>query len=141
MPEAPADTDKQPTKAEVVLTNTPKLTAPAEDIAPEPEEAQPGLTEVLDEAKEQEAGDNEAPLEKEADKKPEKPVGTGRTEIEAIVEQDGIGRAISNLNRMKATTVKEILRDEYPEIDLDGKDPMEMTKREVLDILKDFYTK
>lgn len=69
-----------------------------------------------------------------------KPEAT-RASVEEILERDGIDRAISVLNRFRAAEVREMIRDEYPDLDLDGESPMDLTKKYLLGRLKDFYTK
>ena len=61
--------------------------------------------------------------------------------MEGIVETEGIDRAISLLKRFKIAELKEMIRSEYTEINLDSEAVMNLTKKELLDWMKDFYTK
>lgn len=103
-----------------------------------PEEAVVEEEEILgaDLLPEAETTDDENPEQADVPKKFE----TNRTSVEEIREADGMGRAISLLKRSKAAEVKEMIRDEYPEANLDSEAIMNMTKKELLDWLKDFYT-
>ena len=47
---------------------------------------------------------------------------------------------ISQLKRFRVNEIKEMIRDEYPKMDQNSDSVMDMTKKELLDWLKDFYT-
>lgn len=68
-----------------------------------------------------------------------KSLEANRRSIEEMVELDGIERVVSQLKRFRAADVKELIRDEYPDMDLKGVSAMDMTKKELLDCLSDFY--
>lgn len=85
----------------------------------------------------------EAAGEEKPDQNPEseaKKAGANRAYVESTVETDGIDKAISVLKRSRTAEIKEMLLGEYPETSLNSESAANMTKREMLDWLKDFYT-
>lgn len=85
----------------------------------------------------------EAAGEEKPDQNPEseaKKAGANRAYVENTVETDGIDKAISVLKRSRTAEIKEMLLGEYPETNLNSESAANMTKREMLDWLKDFYT-
>ncbi len=85
----------------------------------------------------------EAAGEEKPDQNPEseaKKAGANRAYVESTVETDGIDKAISVLKRSRTAEIKEMLLGEYPETNLSSESAANMTKREMLDWLKDFYT-
>ena len=85
----------------------------------------------------------EAAGEEKPDQNPEseaKKAGANRTYVESTVETDGIDKAISALKRSRTAEIREMLLGEYPETNLNSESAANMTKREMLDWLKDFYT-
>lgn len=85
----------------------------------------------------------EAAGEEKPDQNPEseaKKAGANRAYVENTVETDGIDKAISVLKRSRTAEIKEMLLGEYPETNLSSESAANMTKREMLDWLKDFYT-
>lgn len=85
----------------------------------------------------------EAAGEEKPDQNPEseaKKAGANRAYVESTVETDGIDKAISALKRSRTAEIKEMLLGEYPETNLSSESAANMTKREMLDWLKDFYT-
>lgn len=85
----------------------------------------------------------EADGEEKPDQNPEseaKKAGANRAYVESTVETDGIDKAISVLKRSRTAEIKEMLLGEYPETNLSSESAANMTKREMLDWLKDFYT-
>lgn len=82
----------------------------------------------------------EAPKEKPAPApKAEAPKLT-RASLEAKIAEVGLVSAFTALNRVRAGEIKDMVEREYPELDLDGKSPQKMTKRELLLILSDHYS-
>lgn len=85
----------------------------------------------------------EAAGEEKPDQNPEseaKKAGANRAYVESTAETDGIDKAISALKRSRTAEIKEMLLGEYPETNLSSESAANMTKREMLDWLKDFYT-
>ena len=85
----------------------------------------------------------EAAGEEKPDQNPEseaKKVGANRAYVESTAETDGIDKAISVLKRSRTAEIREMLLGEYPETSLNSESAANMTKREMLDWLKDFYT-
>lgn len=85
----------------------------------------------------------EAAGEEKPDQNPEseaKKAGANRAYVESTVETDGIDKVISVLKRSRTAEIKEMLLGEYPETNLNSESAANMTKREMLDWLKDFYT-
>lgn len=85
----------------------------------------------------------EADGEEKPDQNPEseaKKAGANRAYVESTVETDGIDKAISVLKRSRTAEIREMLLGEYPETNLSSESAANMTKREMLDWLKDFYT-
>ena len=85
----------------------------------------------------------EAAGEEKSDQNPEseaKKAGANRAYVESTVETDGIDKAISALKRSRTAEIREMLLGEYPETNLNSESAANMTKREMLDWLKDFYT-
>lgn len=85
----------------------------------------------------------EAAGEEKTDQNPEseaKKAGANRAYVESTVETDGIDKAISALKRSRTAEIREMLLGEYPETNLNSESAANMTKREMLDWLKDFYT-
>lgn len=85
----------------------------------------------------------EAAGEEKPDQDPEsevKKAGANRAYVESTVETDGIDKAISVLKRSRTAEIREMLLGEYPETSLNSESAANMTKREMLDWLKDFYT-
>lgn len=85
----------------------------------------------------------EADGEEKPDQNPEseaKKAGANRAYVESTVETDGIDKAISALKRSRTAEIREMLLGEYPETNLSSESAANMTKREMLDWLKDFYT-
>lgn len=85
----------------------------------------------------------EADGEEKPDQNPEseaKKAGAHRAYVESTVETDGIDKAISVLKRSRTAEIREMLLGEYPETNLSSESAANMTKREMLDWLKDFYT-
>lgn len=85
----------------------------------------------------------EAAGEEKPDQNPEseaKKAGANRAYVESTVETDGIDKAISALKRSRTAEIREMLLGEYPETNLSSESAANMTKREMLDWLKDFYT-
>ena len=85
----------------------------------------------------------EAAGEEKPDQNPEseaKKAGANRAYVESTVETDGIDKAISALKRSRTAEIREMLLGEYPETSLNSESAANMTKREMLDWLKDFYT-
>ena len=85
----------------------------------------------------------EAAGEEKPDQNPEseaKKAGANRAYVESTVETDGIDKAISVLKRSRTAEIREMLLGEYPETNLSSESAANMTKREMLDWLKDFYT-
>lgn len=62
-----------------------------------------------------------------------------RKSIEEMLKSEEIDRVVLRLKRFRAADVKEMMRDEYPDVDLNGASAMDMTKRELLDCLCNFY--
>lgn len=62
-----------------------------------------------------------------------------RKSIEEMLMTEEVDRVISQLKRFRAAEVKEMVRDEYPDMNLNGTSAMDMTKKELLDCLRDFY--
>lgn len=62
-----------------------------------------------------------------------------RKSIEEMLVTEDVDRVISQLKRFLAADVKEMVRDEYPDLDLNGTSAMDMTKKELLDCLRNFY--
>ena len=101
-------------------------------------EEEPETAEEETSKEEPEAAGEEKPdqnLESEAKK-----AGANRAYVESTVETDGIDKAISVLKRSRTAEIKEMLLGEYPETNLNSESAANMTKREMLDWLKDFYT-
>ena len=69
-----------------------------------------------------------------------KKFGANRTSMEGAIETDGIDKAISLLKRSRTAEIKEIILNEYPETNLSSESVTNMTKKELLDWLRDFYT-
>ena len=69
-----------------------------------------------------------------------KKFGANRTSMEGAIETDGIDKAISVLKRSRTAEIKEIILNEYPETNLSSESVTNMTKKELLDWLRDFYT-
>ena len=87
--------------------------------------------------------ETEAAGEEKTDQNPEseaKKAGANRAYVESTVETDGIDKAISVLKRSRTAEIREMLLGEYPETNLSSESAANMTKREMLDWLKDFYT-
>ena len=87
--------------------------------------------------------ETEAAGEEKTDQNPEseaKKAGANRAYVESTVETDGIDKAISALKRSRTAEIREMLLGEYPETNLNSESAANMTKREMLDWLKDFYT-
>ncbi len=85
----------------------------------------------------------EAAGEEKPDQNPEseaKKAGANRAYVESTAETDGIDKAISVLKRSRTAEIREMLLGEYPETNLNSESAANMTKREMLDWLKDFYT-
>lgn len=85
----------------------------------------------------------EAAGEEKPDQNPEseaKKAGANRAYVESTAETDGIDKAISVLKRSRTAEIREMLLGEYPETSLNSESAANMTKREMLDWLKDFYT-
>lgn len=85
----------------------------------------------------------EAAGEEKPDQNPEseaKKAGANRAYVESTAETDGIDKAISALKRSRTAEIREMLLGEYPETNLNSESAANMTKREMLDWLKDFYT-
>lgn len=85
----------------------------------------------------------EAAGEEKPDQNPEseaKKAGANRAYVESTAETDGIDKAISVLKRSRTAEIREMLLGEYPETNLSSESAANMTKREMLDWLKDFYT-
>lgn len=85
----------------------------------------------------------EAAGEEKPDQNPEseaKKAGANRAYVESTAETDGIDKAISVLKRSRTAEIREMLLGEYPEMNLNSESAANMTKREMLDWLKDFYT-
>lgn len=85
----------------------------------------------------------EAAGEEKPDQNPEseaKKAGANRAYVESTVETDGIDKVISVLKRSRTAEIREMLLGEYPETNLSSESAANMTKREMLDWLKDFYT-
>ncbi len=85
----------------------------------------------------------EAAGEEKPDQNPEseaKKAGANRAYVESTAETDGIDKAISVLKRSRTAEIREMLLGEYPETSLNSEPAANMTKREMLDWLKDFYT-
>lgn len=85
----------------------------------------------------------EADGEEKPDQNPEseaKKAGANRAYVESTAETDGIDKAISVLKRSRTAEIREMLLGEYPETNLSSESAANMTKREMLDWLKDFYT-
>ena len=85
----------------------------------------------------------EAAGEEKSDQNPEseaKKAGANRAYVESTAETDGIDKAISVLKRSRTAEIREMLLGEYPETNLNSESAANMTKREMLDWLKDFYT-
>lgn len=85
----------------------------------------------------------EADGEEKPDQNPEseaKKAGANRAYVESTAETDGIDKAISVLKRSRTAEIREMLLGEYPETNLNSESAANMTKREMLDWLKDFYT-
>ena len=85
----------------------------------------------------------EAAGEEKPDQNPEseaKKAGANRAYVESTVETDGIDKSISALKRSRTAEIREMLLGEYPETSLNSESAANMTKREMLDWLKDFYT-
>lgn len=85
----------------------------------------------------------EAAGEEKPDQNPEseaKKAGANRAYVESTVETDGIDKVISVLKRSRTAEIREMLLGEYPETNLNSESAANMTKREMLDWLKDFYT-
>ena len=81
--------------------------------------------------------------EEKPDQNPEseaKKAGANRAYVESTAETDGIDKAISVLKRSRTAEIREMLLGEYPETNLNSESAANMTKREMLDWLKDFYT-
>lgn len=109
-------------------------------VIPRPHESLDGLIigsvetfETEPEASEEEKPDQSQ--ESEAKKS-----GANRAYVESTVETDGIDRAISLLKRFRTAEIKEMFLGEYPETNLSSESVENMTKKELLDWLKDFYT-
>lgn len=66
--------------------------------------------------------------------------GVTRASLEAKIAEVGVVSAFTALNREKAGDIKRMVSEEYPELDLGGKSPQKMTKRELLLILSDHYS-
>ena len=87
--------------------------------------------------------ETEAAGEEKTDQNPEseaKKAGANRAYVESTAETDGIDKAISVLKRSRTAEIREMLLGEYPETNLNSESAANMTKREMLDWLKDFYT-
>ncbi len=69
-----------------------------------------------------------------------KKFGANRTSMEGAIETDGIDKAISLLKRSRTAEIKEMILNEYPETNLSSESVTNMTKKELLDWLRDFYT-
>ena len=85
----------------------------------------------------------EAAGEEKPDQNPEseaKKAGANRAYVESTAETDGVDKAISVLKRSRTAEIREMLLGEYPETNLNSESAANMTKREMLDWLKDFYT-
>ena len=85
----------------------------------------------------------EAAGEEKPDQNPEseaKKAGANRAYVESTVETDGIDKAISVLKRSRTAEIKEMILNEYPETNLSSESVTNMTKKELLDWLRDFYT-
>ncbi|MGN0293091.1 MAG: hypothetical protein ACI4D3_03690 [Lachnospiraceae bacterium] len=102
----------------------------AEESNPESEEADP-----------ESEGEAEDVTEEEAEEQNtvRKLSEANRKSIEEMLMTEDVDRVISQLKRFRAADVKEMVRDEYPDMDLNGASAMDMTKKELLDCLRDFY--
>lgn len=69
-------------------------------------------------------------------KKPE----ANRASVEELLKTDGIDRVISQLKRFRVNEIKEMIQNEYQMMDQNSDSVMNMTKKELLDWLKDFYS-
>lgn len=59
--------------------------------------------------------------------------------VEGFIETNGTERMFSRLKRARAWELKEMISNEYPEIDMGEDTVMNLTKREMLNWLKKFY--
>lgn len=64
---------------------------------------------------------------------------SARGEVEKAFEEGGSSKVGTVLNRMLAAEVKNMVRDEYPELDLKGRHADNMSKRALVDLLKEYY--
>lgn len=62
-----------------------------------------------------------------------------RSQIEKMIEEDKKESLDVFLNAKKANILKELIDKEYKDLDLNGKSPYELTKKEIISKLKDFY--
>lgn len=62
-----------------------------------------------------------------------------RSQIEKMIEEDKKESLDVFLNTKKANTLKELIDKEYKDLNLNGKSPYELTKKEIIAKLKDFY--
>lgn len=62
-----------------------------------------------------------------------------RSQIEKMIEEDKKESLDVFLNAKKANILKELIDKEYKDLDLNGKSPYELTKKEIIAKLKDFY--
>ncbi len=104
------------------------------------EEENPDDKEIPDKGPEAEEAEEVEPESLEPDTVAKK-LEANRASVEGMIETEGIDRAISLLKRFKIAELKEMICSEYTEINLDSEAVMNLTKKELLDWLKDFYIK
>ncbi len=95
-----------------------------------------------DEAKEEPVAETEeTPIpEKETDTDAQAAtVSEGREWLEAQIKKEGLDQALAMLKNKKAGDVKQMVNDEYGDCDLEGRSAFDMTKKELIELLKEFY--
>lgn len=120
-------------------------------VIPRPHESLDGLMIgsvdlIQKEDKLQEAVEEDSPnpepevVEDENQETEVKRAAANRASMEEMIKTDGIDKAVSSLKRSRTAEIKEMILNEYPEINLSSESVMNMTKKELTDWLKDFYT-
>lgn len=109
--------------------------APGKEVKEDPDDK-----EIPDKGSEAEEVEEVEPESLEPDTVAKK-LEANRASVEGMIETEGIDRAISLLKRFKIAELKEMICSEYTEINLDSEAVMNLTKKELLDWLKDFYIK
>jgi len=63
-----------------------------------------------------------------------------REKLEKEIAEEGIDKAVNHLNRMRAQDMKALVGGAYPDMNLQRGTALEMTKKELLKCIKDYYS-